>query len=60
MEQKIVSRSKMDLLCRGWKPDVNVQSAVLGYESEVHEPSLESRQVLMYLVDRGRVVGKNS
>lgn len=35
---------------------MNVQPAVFGCESEVRGSLLESRQVLMYLSDRGRIV----
>ena len=53
-------------MCVGWyslvgnrKTDVNVQPAVFGYESEVHLSSLESGEVIMYLVDGGGIVRKD-
>ena len=42
-----------------WETDVNVQTAVFGCESEVLLSSLESGEVIMYLVDGGRVVRKD-
>ena len=41
------------------KTDVNVQPAVFGCEREVRLSSLESGEVIMYLVDGGRVVRKD-
>ena len=38
------------------KTDVNVQAAVFGCESEVRLSALESGEMVMYLVDGGRVV----
>ena len=53
-------------MCGGWcsllgnrKTDVNVQAAVFGCESEVRLSSLESGEVIMYLVDGGGVVRKD-
>lgn len=48
------------LLGRDGKPDVNVQAAVFGCESEMHGSSIETDQVSIYLGDRGGVVWKNS
>lgn len=39
---------------------MNVQAAVFGCKSEVRGPSVESRQVLIYLGDGGGFVWKNS
>lgn len=49
----------VNLLGRLRKPDVNMQSAVFGCESEVRESLLESLEVPLYLGDRGRIVSED-